>query len=119
LSVVKRGEIFLVSMRFEGRGTTGEETLRRKYVIALRGSEDRETDVPVVVCSTDRVPDSCRAFAVQVEPGEGCFTALTKIDCRWGFTLSKQHLGAPVDEVLEETLRSLDETLFIGLEMGN
>lgn len=107
-------------MQFRRPGGNGEE--RKKYVVALRTSAaDRETDVPVVICSTDRAPEKCRRFEVQLDPhkeAQAPLSVLTKVDCRWVFTLPKSSLGPPLGELSAGALEEIGLALYSGLQLG-
>ncbi|MGO8864449.1 MAG: hypothetical protein ACLQRH_27285 [Acidimicrobiales bacterium] len=92
---MERGDVYLVSVDLPNR-TTGVGTVPvDKYVVVLRGGliAATETEVPVVVASTDRRTPSrgLRPFEVSVGTAEG-FAHPTVIDCRWPYTLEKAWL---------------------------
>ncbi len=70
-------------------------TVLNKYVVVLRGGQPAESEVPVVVASTDRrrPGQPVRTFEVSVGTGDG-FTHATLVDCRWVHTIPKSDLSA-------------------------
>lgn len=104
-------------MRFPQPDGTDDE--RKKYVVVLHTSGNGIYQVPVLICSTDRKPEVCRPFEVQIPLGTlDWLPSPTKIDCRWVFTLGKRALGAPFGSLPDELMADADAALFVGLEMG-
>jgi len=100
----------------------GSEEEKHKYVIALRTSQaDLEAEVPIILCSTDQQPESCRPFEVQLDPfaeKDAPLDRATKVDCRWVFTVSKRALGPVRGRISEDKMSEIGLALFKGLQMG-
>jgi mRNA-degrading endonuclease toxin of MazEF toxin-antitoxin module len=114
---VNRGDVFLVSLRFD---RPQPNTELKKYVVALQGGPDfaMADDVAVVVCSTRRGTRPVRPFEVIVGTAHG-FDTETVIDCRWVRTIPKP---AAVRSLLKTRLTSdvmeqVSEALVLGLQL--
>jgi hypothetical protein len=120
---VERGEVYSLNIPWrDPRNPTGPYVERFKMVVVLRGGAGTatETDVPVVLTSTDRRPDSTRlrSFEVLVGTAEG-FDHDTIIDCRWPQTVPKQRMAAvaPAIRLDAQKMREVSIALFAGLQM--
>ena len=94
---MERGDVYLVRMALPNRQNPGgPPVLRDKYVVILRGGPRTaaDTDVPVIVASSDRRTEGqrLRNFEVNVDANDG-FRHSTILDCRWPITLTKQQVG--------------------------
>lgn len=90
---MERGEVYLVNVALPNRTVPGGAPVPTpKFVVVLRGAQGttNETEVPVVIASSDRrLPgQNLRRYEVSVGPADG-FAHATIIDCRWPYSLEK------------------------------
>ena len=109
-----RGDVYLVDLALPNRDDpTGAPITLKKYVVVLRGGDavEGETDVPVIIASTNRRGGdrALRRFEVGVGESHG-FHHATVLDCRWPATLTKSHLsgGRYCFRLSAETMQDVD-----------
>lgn len=88
-----RGDVYFATVPLPDRTAGGSATIpTEKLVVVLRGGAQgaTETDLPVVVASTDKraYGQLPRNFEVAVGAADG-FHHDTLIDCRWVYTFQK------------------------------
>lgn len=71
----------------------------------------------MLICSTDRKPDQARAFEVVIPAGTLVFTAQTKIDCRWPYTVERRYLGTSYGTLPTNLMADVDVALAVGLRL--
>lgn len=83
----------LVPMALPNRVARTGTTIHNKFVVVLRGGQPTESEVPVVIASTDRRKpgQDVRTFEVDVGVADG-FDHDTLVDCRWVHTIPKANL---------------------------
>ncbi len=118
---MERGDVYLVRIALPNRtDPNGPAVNRDKYVIILRGGSAfaSETDVPVVVASSDRSAGALRNFEVRLDTDVG-FRHATIVDCRWPMTLTKLQIqgGQYKFRLSKQSMKAVSIGLFDGLQM--
>lgn len=115
-----RGDVHLVQMALPDRVIGSGTTIHDKYVVVLRGREPTESEVPVVIASTDRRKPGqpVRTFEVAVGVADG-FHHDTLIDCRWVHTIPKRDLSPATHrfKLSQTVMREISISLVSGLQM--
>lgn len=92
--------------------------MRTKYFLIIRDNS-QESDISIVIASTDRRNGNVRGFEVLFPADIGLFPNTTVVDCRWVYTISRNLLAnlEPIFIIPEEKMKEVKLALALGLEL--